>query len=108
MKWDIPAKGNDITHIRVAVVYRKGNAHWARGYYASVNPVRFDGDYIISPLGKGQAMILAVVNRSNKKVQQSAAAQIQTALDRRFGFVWDMVKAVCDQNNLEMEAQGHG
>jgi len=102
MRWDIPAKGKDTTHIRVAVVYRKGGDRWPRGYYASVNPIRLDGEFVICPLGRGQCATLAVVARASKKVEAAAVVQIERELEARVGRIWEMVKDVVGRNNLEL------
>ena len=88
--------------IRVAVVYRKGADRWPRGYYASVNPVRMDGEWVICPLGRGQCATLAVVKRASRKVEEASAAQVERELEARVGRIWEMVKAVAAQNNLEL------
>jgi hypothetical protein len=103
--WDVPVKSlrDDMTHIRVGVVYRKGQGRCPRGYYLSVNPVKIDNGFVVCPLGRGRVATLAAVVRSSKKLEESVGKQISIELMFRLGRTWDMVVGVADQNCLELE-----
>ena len=103
--WDVPVKSlrDDMTHVRVAVVYRKGEGRCPRGYYLSVNPVKIDNEFVTCPLGRGRVSTLAVVARSSSKLAAAAAVQVEREIQFRLGRTWDMVVGVADQNCLELE-----
>ena len=106
--WDVPVKSlrDDMTHVRVAVVYRKGEGRCPRGYYLSVNPVKIDNEFVTCPLGRGRVVSLAAVMRSSKKLEQSFGKQVSIELLFQLGQTWDMVVGVADQNFLELKEGG--
>ncbi len=105
--WDVPVKSlrDDMTHVRVAVVYRK-EGRCPRGYYLSVNPVKIDNEFVTCPLGRGRVVSLAAVVRSSKKLEQSFGKQVSVELLFQLGQTWDMVVGVAKQNCLELKEGG--